>query len=125
MARGDRLPHLDIVFPSSFSSETGGLWSDGTTLYVGDRGNTGGILAYAFNLATRLPDPSKHILGGGQIRGIWSNGETMWIRPRAAVKLLAYNLTSRLADPDKDITTEYSNPGVGGYGDTLYTSWRW
>ena len=58
------------------------LWSDGTTIWVSDRGNSSGRLAriYAYTLSSGTRNASKDInnLSIGP-RGLWSNGTTLWM----------------------------------------------
>ena len=62
-----------------------GIWSDCTTMWVADFGVSGATnKIYAYNLATRVYDDMKDfdalsIPAGSLVRGIWSNGATLWV----------------------------------------------
>ena len=73
-----------------------GIWSDGTTMWVADRG---GDKIYAYNLATKERDTGKDFdtLGGAGNNnplGIWSDGTTMWVADAVDSKIYAYNMPS-------------------------------
>ena len=70
----------------------GGIWSDGTTMWVADWADN---KLYAYVLATKAHDPTKDIaLTGGNAdpRGIWSDGTTIWVADVIDDKLYAYVL---------------------------------
>ena len=66
----------------------GGVWSDGDTMWVGKiKRQTGGSTNYlrAYDLGTGLRDSAKDLRitegidGRSQIRGLWSDGDYMWV----------------------------------------------
>ena len=90
----------------------GGLWSDGTTLWVSqqvyplNRDNR----VYAYNVATKNRDPDKefgpsilNIQWTQRPAGFWSDGTTLWVMDSLfGGKLYAYNLANKNRDPAKD-----------------------
>ena len=77
----------------------GGLWSDGTTLWVTD---AGGDKIYAYNLSTKAPDPDKDFntlraAGNNNNRGLWSDGSTMWATDVTDDKIYAYSMPAKPA----------------------------
>ena len=76
----------------------GGLWSDGTTLWVTKNSSSDRKL-FAYDLAGRTRDASEDIDLGADadnLRGLWSDGTTAWVADRdqndEENKLFAYNL---------------------------------
>ena len=108
----------------SNSSSPGGIWSDGTTMWVSD--NSDGI--YAFNMATKARDRDKEFsksqIAVGDttgISGIWSDGETMWIAYFFADKIHGYDLTTKLRDTGKTINLSVSAPlDIWSDGETIW-----
>ena len=74
----------------------GGLWSDGTTIWVADDNDD---KIYAYDLATdaRRPDLEFSTLiavGNTVPRGLWSDGITMWVSDHVDDRLYSYNMPS-------------------------------
>ena len=75
-----------------------GVWSDGTTIWISSfAGNNPGDIKkiYAYNVDT-FRDTAKDFnklsnVGNDRPRGIWSNGETMWVADQTDNKLYAYH----------------------------------
>ena len=65
------------------NAEPEGLWSDGTTMWVGDDLEPfERLFAYARDTTLRDPDKDSNSLWAvwnRSVRGIWSNGMTMWV----------------------------------------------
>ncbi len=65
------------------NAEPEGLWSDGTTMWVGDDLEPfERLFAYARDTTLRDPDKDSNSLWAvwnRSVRGIWSNGTTMWV----------------------------------------------
>ena len=56
------------------------------------------------------PDPGKdiaslHDAGNGHVRGMWSDGTTMWVVDTGDEKLYAYDLATGARQSDRDIDT--------------------
>ena len=85
----------------------GGIWSDGTTMWVADWID-GKI--YAYDLATKARVPGKDldtlIAAGNTWPGdIWSDGTTMWVTHWIDDKIYAYDLATKVRVPGKDFDT--------------------
>ena len=99
------------VHLASFESP-GGLWSDGTTLWVSHQSSQPKLLAYdlstferdAGNDFTQLPFADSDNSYGCKVpRGIWSDGTTMWILDTQYATLIAYDMETKTRDSEKDI----------------------
>ncbi len=112
-----------------------GIWSDGATMWVADNeGSQSGeeqkILAYSLT-GSRYRDPDKDYrmlgdFGNDRPRGIWSDGETMWVADQTDNKLYAYHalaLTSRNEKQDFDDLEKASNDHPTGLWSDGATMW--
>ena len=87
----------------------GGMWSNGATMWVADRGAGTAyakLFAYAYPGGARMAAQDFLTLesaGNRSITGIWSNNETMWVADFNRLKIYAYNLGTKARDADKDI----------------------
>ena len=75
-----------------------GLWSDGTTMWVGDWDDD---KIYAYRMSDRSRDAGKdfdtlHAAGNHYGSGMWSDGATMWVGDLGSDKLWAYQMPARL-----------------------------
>ena len=112
-----------------------GIWSDGETMWVADDGHTGKL--YAYSLGTGLRVESKELnlrgrtaisLGGGgnpAPRGIWSDGETMWVADEYGQMVYAYSMSTGERLPHKEITSlgESGNRDARGIWSDGQTMW--
>lgn len=100
-----RKQHLPDDHPPEKNTYAQGIWSDGETMWVA---NTRGAAKsaekriYAYNMTTKLRDPDKDFktlkeADNHRPRGIWSNGETMWVADQTDNKLYAYHAFSQFA----------------------------
>ena len=83
-----------------------GIWSDGTTMWVGDDGPN---KLFAYTLATRQRNPDEdfdalHEATNRSIRGLWSDGTTMWVADYNDERIYAYARTTKERDEDSDFT---------------------
>ena len=115
----DRREAQDIEFGISNSSSTG-TWSDGTTLWVADRGDvsvTGDERIFAYTLSTGVRDETKEFdlpPDNDTPQGIWSNAninapgddDIMWVAD-SSNRAFAYNISNIT---DTDITTAGVTP---------------
>ena len=90
MNHGGRQADKDIALVEG--SFLNGIWSDGTTVWVGNNGDDS-IRAYTLtggrDEARDIPFASNH---RGHSRGIWSDGTTMWTVHKNSVRLpIAYS----------------------------------
>ena len=81
-----------------------GIWSDGTTMWVGDDGPN---KLYAYTLASRQRNSDEdfnalHDAGNRSIRGLWSDGTTMWVADYNYDRIFAYARTTKQRDEDRD-----------------------
>ena len=113
-----------------------GIWSDGETMWVADNegirsGDEQKILAYSLT-GERYRDPNKDYrmlgdFGNDRPRGIWSDGETMWVAQANENKLYAYDLaTKKRADGEEfKFTLHTSNNlprGIWSDGTTMWVA---
>ena len=89
-AAGNLLPH--------------GLWSDGDTMWVVGAPKWWVVGApdakiYAYDMATKAHKPTEDFndlaTGNAAPRGIWSDGDTMWVSDQDATKVFAYDMTTK------------------------------
>ena len=101
----------------------GGIWSDGTTLWVVDYDDD---KLYGYNIATKLRDSGKDLIlfdDNGEPEGIWSDGETLWVADDGDDKLYGYKLSDKSRDSDKDFDLAVGNNaprGIWSDGTTLW-----
>ena len=99
---------LDFDLSSSSSPDPGGgMWSDGTTLWIS---NNGSKKLYAFNLSTKVRDSSKDFTVGVYSKDIWSDGTTLWVLGHGMngspdFEIYAYSMSTRARDSGKEFTT--------------------
>ena len=103
-----RRPELELSYITLLvagNAAPSGLWSDGTTLWVGDSEDR---KLYAYELATQYRDPTQDMLLDEQDLpfGLWSDGTTIYVltQTRRAGRISAYNLETRQRDPERDIS---------------------
>ena len=117
----------------------GGIWSDGTTFWVGSNRRA---LIYAYTLATGARDPDKDIRPNTDIddvlvvdiTSLWGNATTLWVGGPGN-KIRAYKLDLNAdgtagddfgdRDSDKDIpigTDNYSASGIWSDGATMWVA---
>ncbi len=101
-----------------------GVWSDGTTLWVGDLHD---FLIRAYNKdGTRdtSKDIALHSSNDGPT-GMWSDGETMWVADRRDNAIYAYRLSDgeRVATRDIYVAAGIQTPnGIWSDGETMWVS---
>ncbi len=103
----DEGDHRDDFLTLSAAGNTtpGGIWSDGTTMWVSDTDN-GKI--YAYNMNTHERDANKDFdtlsaAGNTAPRGIWADEETMWVLD-TNYKVYTYNMSTKVKE---SVTGEY------------------
>ena len=89
----------------------GGLWSDGTTMWVTERktlADPTGFKIYAYDLATkaRVPDEDFNTLASNNSlpNGIWSDGTTMWVTNSSGSHVFAYDMITKARVTGKEFT---------------------
>ena len=157
---GTRIATKDIVITSDFgygptndqSIIFAGIWSDGTTMWVVDYyrvHNQNGEdyepssaeqahgKLFAYTLDTGLRDKTKEFvldsIHAASVRGVWSNGTTVWVSDWKLNKLIAYHLKDNLGTPDvevlgtrdvdKDIVLHSDNDSAQGIWSDGTTIW--
>ena len=97
-----------------------GLWSDETTLWVGDRLD---VKIYAYTLASGARDAGKDIAldanNTGPL-GIWSDGVTLWVGDLGDGNIYAYTLASGARDSSKEFSFSSAPAGAWSDGATLW-----
>ena len=114
-----------------------GIWSDEETMWVADTqgsGKTAEKRIYAYNMTTKLRNPDKDFktlneAGNDRPRGIWSDGETMWVADQTDNKLYAYHAfrstTSRNLNAEFDTLEDAGNNdprGIWSDGETMWVT---
>ena len=118
---------FDTLRAVPFNTDASGLWSNGTTAWVGD---TSAEKLHAYNLFTKARDASKDFdtlsaAGNAIVYGLWSDGTTMWVADTQDDKLYAYNLSTKARDDAKDFDTlaGAGNTSPGGLWSDETTMW--
>ena len=128
---GARLPEKDLnTLNAAGNNSPNGMWSDGTTIWVADYGDT---TLYAYTLATGARDSAKDITttAGSQYNyAMASDGSTLWVSNllNAGTKLWAYKMNPGQSDygdrdSSKDITLHYAGGGRRGIWTNGETIW--
>ena len=113
-----------------------GLWSDGETIWVADfqgKDDDAEKKIYAYNMTTQDRDSEKDYntlneADNDRPRGIWSDGETMWVADQTDNKLYAYHalaLTSRNEKQDFGTLKAVENKdprGIWSDGETMWVA---
>ena len=104
---------------------TRGIWSDGTTMWVGNRYSR---RIQAFRMSDKVAVPERdinYVSGSGSLRGLWSDGTTMWGSDLFARRVFAYHIDNNQPDPQKDLVMADENrepSGVWSNGETMWIS---
>ena len=109
-----------------------GIWSDGTTMWVGDWHDA---KIYAYSMSTKARDSVKDFdtlraAGNRNPDGIWSDGSTMWVADHVDAKIYAYSMSTKARDSAKDFDTlvaagNGSPRGLWSDGSTMWAAdWR-
>ena len=96
------------------NTRLGGIWSDGTTLWVVDYEDN---KLYGYNIATKLRDSGKDLIlmdDNGEPEGIWSDERTLWVADDGDDKLYGYNITTKLRASGKDFELAVGNDAPRG-----------
>ena len=119
-------PDKDITLHGQNSGATG-IWGDSGTLWVANNqdpdGGSDKIFAYRLAGEYGARDPAKDFTGldpagNNGPRGIWSDGETMFVVERAGDKVYAYRRSDGERSPERDIELDGENQGPhGAWGD--------
>ncbi len=125
-----RNPAADFnTLDAAGNSAPGGIWSDGTTMWVADWFL--GKKIYAYNLATkaRVPGRDFNTLDADTDRpsGIWSDGTTMWVSDWLNDKIYAYDMATKARVPGREFNTldaagNRSPRGIWSDGTTMWVA---
>ena len=122
-------PHDASGFSTSAVSNIQGIWTDGDVMWAahdGPSANTRDGFIFAFSLAdgARLNSEDFNTLAGAgndDPRGIWSDGETMWVYDSTDHKLYAYDMVTKARVSGKDFShgpAHRGGPGGATAGDS-------
>ncbi len=108
-----------------------GIWSDGTTIWVGDLDDDK-LYAYALADGTRLTSKEFDLHSdNGDPRGIWSDGDTIWVADFTDDKLYAYALadgtrqdgTGGTTNKEFDLSNDnLTSQGMWSNGSTIWVA---
>ena len=107
------------------NTKANGLWSDGTTVWVGDYDQN---KLYAYTLATGAraagSDISINAISRHQAQSLWSNGTTIWVAGHGGQKIFAYTLAGGAQDSGNDIPLDHipnsDRSGIWSDGTTMW-----
>ena len=101
-----------------------GVWCDATTVWVAEDDFTGSNDIFAYNRAdgtqntdVDFPDLDPTVNGSplnANPRGIWSNGETMFVVDDEDATVYAWNMSDQTRDSDKEISLDSDNADPEG-----------
>ncbi len=103
----------------------GGIWSDGTTMWVADWGSD---MIFAYNLITKDRNLNQDFddLDDGNTNpfGIWSDGTTMWVADWMDARIYAYSLATKIRDAGKDFSLASNRVpnGIWSDGTTMWVA---
>ena len=104
-----------------------GIWSDGSTMWVGFYHGEHKIYAYDMTSKARVPSKEFDTLsaaGNEDARGLWSDGQTMWVADRGDSRIYAYNMTTKARDSSKEFNRlDRQNNRVEGIWSNGTTMW--
>ena len=120
-------PTRDLSGSLYFASNNNarGIWSDGTAIWVSDRGSD---KLYAYALSGGARDATKEFnlhADNANPEGIWSDGNTIWVADSNQDKLYAYALSDGTRDEDKEFALDAGNGdprGIWSDGTTIWVS---
>ena len=109
-----------------------GIWSNSVTLWIAKNGEAANDAIYAYDLKSgerveeREFDLDKRNLAP---RGIWSDGQTIWVSDSGRDHIFAHDLESGERRPDRDLKLHETNVaarGIWSDGPTMYVlDGRW
>ena len=122
-APGTRLPVLDIDLTTDNDEPEGGIWSDGTILWVADV-NDGKIYAYTLSNGVRNAARDIDLVNSNTV-DIWSDGTTLWVVDENSTndRLYAYNLADGMRDATKEFDLASSQGFSAGLWSDGTTAW--
>ena len=103
-----------------------GMWSDGATLSLLENGDGADDAVYAYDLESgeRVEDAEFALAEQNRApRGLWSDGETVWVSDSGRDRLFAYDLASGRRDEERELELPRDNRdprGIWSEGETMW-----
>ena len=86
-----------------------GIASDGETMWVATNSRVVGNRLYALDMATKEPKPEADIaLGGFYPRGLWSDGDYLWVASTRGKTVRAYDIATQTRTESLDLKISLS-----------------
>ena len=104
----------------------GYIWSNGEVLWLSTYSDERKLFAYDLATRSRFRDqdfPDLFDFGATGIKGIWSDGDTMWVADSDKDKVFAYRMSSRIPVREGKFDLVSGNGDAGGIwsdGDTMW-----
>ena len=117
----------DIELESTYRAAMG-IWGDAHTIWVANDASGRFDKIFAYKRSDGSRDPAKDFdtldgAGNASPRGIWSDGDTMFVVDYYAGRVFAYNMSDKQRDPSREIVLDSRNAharGAWGDGDKLH-----
>ena len=116
----------DIDELDSGHDKPSGTWSDGTTLWLLENGDSADDAVYAYDLASgeRVEDREFELDETNRApRGVWSDGSTVWVSDSGRNRLFAHDLESGERLKARDIALAGRNRDARGIWSGDETMW--
>ncbi len=120
MDNHERDPGKDISLTQHSKYSAAGIWSDGEVMWVGVNCKCDGPPIHAYNLETgeRVPDRDIDPVNLGPYqgqwpgfpKGLWSDGQTMWVANPHNPTLRGFQLPGAVVDPPAQAPATVSGP---------------
>ncbi len=113
---GKRVSSFDLV---SNNSDPKGIWGNDDTFWVANDGAGATDKLYAYNRSDGSRDSSSDFdnlngAGNNDVRGICSDGRTMFVADSDDNMIYAYKMSDTTRDSGKDVTLDSNNTGAQG-----------
>ena len=123
----DKSRNADEDFGSiiGFASD---IWSNGEILWLSNTSGLRKVFAHDLDTKERLPGedfPDLFRVGLRALRGIWSDGDTMWVADSDKDIVYAFRMSSKILVPEGNIQLVSANGeprGLWSDGDTMWVS---
>ena len=120
----------DLLYDAG-NSAPGGMWSDGTTIFVADHSDDK-LYAYGFDGSRKAALDMDLHADNKDPRGIWGNEDTIWVANDTSGglrKIFAYNRSDGTRDAAKDFNDMAGGvphpEGIWSDGTTMYVADSW
>ena len=113
---GKRVSSFDL---HSDNDDPKGIWGNDETFWVANDGAGATDKLYAYNRSDGSRDSSSDFdnlngAGNNDVRGICSDGRTMFVADSGDNKIYAYKMSDTTADSTKDVSLDSDNTGAQG-----------